>query len=111
MEWVSLMVEAASGERMEDYAKTHIFDPLGLKDLTMFPNKDMKARLSKMNHRSLKDGRLQEGIHWMQYALDMSTKQERESTWQNGGGNFFSSPADFCGKANKWKSFTPEVLR
>ncbi|OAP57940.1 hypothetical protein AYL99_08678 [Fonsecaea erecta] len=95
-EWVSLMIEAASGERMEAYVKKHISEPLGLKDISLFPNGNMKARLAQLSRRSLQNGRLEERPHFIQAVLDLNTADERERAFQNAAGGFFSSPADYC---------------
>ncbi|KIW87187.1 uncharacterized protein Z519_12298 [Cladophialophora bantiana CBS 173.52] len=95
-EWVSLMVELASGQRMEDYLRNNIFEPLGLENATLFPNEVMQQKLAKMNHRSSTDGSLKEGHHFMQSILDIANEDDKSSAFQNAAGGIFSRPVEYC---------------
>ena len=45
---IAAVIETVSGERYSDYLKAHIFDPLGITDLTCHPTEEQLARLSAM---------------------------------------------------------------
>ena len=40
------IVRRVSGERLDRYAKTHVFDPLGMKDTTFLPAENLRARIA-----------------------------------------------------------------
>jgi len=40
------IVRRVSGERLDRYAKTHIFDPLGMKDTTFLPSENLRGRIA-----------------------------------------------------------------
>jgi CubicO group peptidase (beta-lactamase class C family) len=90
------MVELVSGERMDDYMREHIFQPLGLKNITMYPNRSMQERIVKMNMRS-QDGTLNETEHYMPAATVLKTKSEKDEDFQNGAAGCFAQPTDCCG--------------
>ncbi|EXJ66151.1 uncharacterized protein A1O5_10767 [Cladophialophora psammophila CBS 110553] len=110
-EWVSLMVELASGQRMEDYLRNNIFEPLGLGNATLFPNEVMQKKLTKMNHRSPADGSLKEGRHFMQSILDIANEDDKSSAFQNAAGGIFARPVEYCGIINLLlQSFPTNVI-
>ena len=53
MDWAGLYVERVVGESLEDYMSKNIWGPLGIKDITFFPDAraDMKSRLVSMTLR------------------------------------------------------------
>jgi hypothetical protein len=73
------------------------FDPLKLRDTTLFACVDSKSRLAKMNYRSA-DGHLQEGHHFMQSSLNVYTQEDIDNAFHNGAGGCFATAEDFCGK-------------
>ncbi|HEV3141179.1 MAG TPA: exo-beta-N-acetylmuramidase NamZ domain-containing protein, partial [Vicinamibacterales bacterium] len=40
------IVRRVAGERLDRYAKTHVFDPLGMKDTSFLPSESMRARIA-----------------------------------------------------------------
>lgn len=46
LDWAGLLVERLTGETLESYMQKHIWTPLGIKDITFYPEKraDMKDR-------------------------------------------------------------------
>lgn len=58
LDWVGKVIEAASGQRLEEYFQQHIFGPLEMVDTTFTPTKDRRERLMPM-HARLPDGSLQ----------------------------------------------------
>src|SRR5438876_10280371 len=40
------IVRRVSGERLDRYAKAHVFDPLGMKDTTFLPAENLRARIA-----------------------------------------------------------------
>ncbi|MDT0634474.1 serine hydrolase domain-containing protein [Salinisphaera sp. W335] len=57
IDWVGRLVEAASGQRLGDYFREHIFEPLGMTDTAFTMSDDARARLATIHART-PDGRL-----------------------------------------------------
>jgi len=62
IDWAGVLVERATGLSLNDYVHQHIFRPLDLTNISMFPTKSMKAKLAYMNYRS-PDGQLHRRDH------------------------------------------------
>jgi len=45
------LIESVSGEKLEDYFRAHIFDPLGMSDTSYNVPKEKEGRLVPVNHR------------------------------------------------------------
>jgi CubicO group peptidase (beta-lactamase class C family) len=52
IDWAGVLVERVSGLRLNDYFQKHIFEPMGLKNINMFPTESMKKDLAYMHARS-----------------------------------------------------------
>ncbi|KAK6069066.1 beta-lactamase [Seiridium cupressi] len=60
LDWTGQLVEKLSGLTLEEYMKKHIWDPLGLKDITFWPDshlKDFRARRAAMSIRDSQTGK------------------------------------------------------
>lgn len=73
----------------------YIFEPLDIKDISMFPTESMKARLAHMNYRN-PDGTLSPNDHVNRRPLIISTDAEKEACLNSGGAGCFASPQDYC---------------
>jgi CubicO group peptidase (beta-lactamase class C family) len=84
IETLGRIVEIASGQTFDQFLKTRIFDPLGMKDTAFFPTDDRAARVVTLYER--KDGQLLkiETPGWL------ATK-----TLFSGGGGLWSTPDDY----------------
>jgi CubicO group peptidase (beta-lactamase class C family) len=56
LDWAGRVVEAASGQRLDEYFAEHIFEPLGMIDTTFLPSPEQAPRLTGMHQRT--DGKL-----------------------------------------------------
>lgn len=79
--------------------KKNIFEPLEIKDLSMFPTAEMKARLAYMNHRS-PDGVLRPRDHLLRLPLVVSGEEEKARCLNSGGAGLFGRPQEYCSKLN-----------
>jgi len=71
----------------------NIFEPLGLKDITMLPTQQMiSERLVQMHHRN-KNGSLRESDHIMVKALSSDTS----GVMHSGGAGCFATLSDYSG--------------
>lgn len=46
IDWAGVMVERVTNMSLNDYMKQHIFAPLGIKNISMFPTSEMKSHLA-----------------------------------------------------------------
>jgi len=58
IDWVGLIVEAISGQKLDAYVQHHIAGPLGMKDTTFMTSPDQRARQTSV-HQRVADGSLQ----------------------------------------------------
>lgn len=89
------IIEVVSGQSYESFLDERIFQPLGMKDTTFWPNDAQVARLAKAYAPDAEKMGLQETkISQLQFPL-----QQRENRFPMPGGGLFSTAADvtrFC---------------
>jgi CubicO group peptidase (beta-lactamase class C family) len=88
------IIEVVSGVSYTQFLQKRLFDPLGMKDTTFWPNKEQLTRLPKSYKPNLDKTNLEETtITQLQYPLDDSKRQPMPA------GGMFSTAADlvrFC---------------
>jgi len=84
-DYVGLAIEAASGERLEQYFHRHVLAPLGMKDTGFVLRPEQKQRLAAM-HQRMPDGRLQPIPFGMPETPEFFT----------GGGGLYSTALDYA---------------
>lgn len=84
---------------LNDYMRKNIFEPLAIKDMSMIPTAEMKARLAYMHHRS-PDGALHPRDHLMRIPLVVSGDEETARCFHSGGGGLFARPQEYCSKSH-----------
>ncbi|MBV8525234.1 MAG: beta-lactamase family protein [Acetobacteraceae bacterium] len=84
-DYVGLAIEAASGERLEQYFHRHVLAPLGMKDTGFVLRPEQKQRLAAM-HQRMPDGRLQPIPFAMPETPEFFT----------GGGGLYSTALDYA---------------
>lgn len=97
IDWAGQLVERATGLRLNDYFQQHIFQPMGLKHINMFPTDAMRADLAYMNQRA-PDGSLslRDDGHLNRRPLYATSKEEIAATFHQGGAGCFARPTDYC---------------
>lgn len=90
MDWAGIAVERVTGLRLGDYMQRHIFEPLGICDLTMVPSNEMKKRLVGMWQRN------QEG-HLSPHTPRLSRPlgPDAANSFHSGGAGLFGSTREF----------------
>lgn len=101
IDFAGLAVERATGMSLNDYCMKNIYQPLGLKNISMFPTAGMKKKLALMNHRK-PDGSLIARDHLVRKSLIVEEK-DVGSVFNSGGGGAFSKPSDYARKL-RWLS-------
>jgi len=97
IDWAGVLVERVSGLKLNDYFQKHIFGPMGIKNINMFPTPEMKKQLAWMHTRS-PDGKLSLSPygHPNKRPLVVQTKEEIDSTFHAGGAGCFAKPIEYC---------------
>ena len=94
IDFASLAVERATGMSLNDYFHKNIFEPLGLKSISLFPNEDMKKRLAYMNQRT-PSGVLIGREHLLRKPL-MAKSSEIKDILNSGGAGAFATATDYA---------------
>jgi CubicO group peptidase (beta-lactamase class C family) len=88
------IIEVVSGMPYEDFLQKRLFDPLGMKDTTFWPNKGQLTRLAKAYAANKeKNGLVETKIGQLKYPLDDRSRQPMPA------GGLFSTASDlarFC---------------
>ncbi|KAI4628468.1 hypothetical protein J4E83_003018 [Alternaria metachromatica] len=94
IDFAGLALERKTGMSLNDYCLKNIYEPLGLKNITMFPNEDMKKRLASMHQRN-HNGSLVERDHLLLKPLKASSN-EIGGILNSGGAGAFATPSDYA---------------
>lgn len=97
IDWAGIALERVTGEKLGEYMKKNIFEPLGIKNMAMIPTPEMKSKLAYMNHRE-NDGTLRPRDHLARLPAAVSSKEEAERCFNSGGGGMFAQPREYCSK-------------
>lgn len=80
---------------LNDYMTKNIFEPLGVKNVSMFPTPEMKSKLAFMNQRSY-DGVLRSRDHILRFPLVAKDEAEVSRCLNSGGAGLFAQPSEYC---------------
>ena len=83
-----------TGQKLNDYMRDNILQPLGIKDMSMIPTEEMKSKLAYMNHREY-DGTMRPRDHLMRAPLVLSSNEEA-GYFNSGGAGMFANPQEYC---------------
>ncbi|KAG6359671.1 hypothetical protein INS49_013194 [Diaporthe citri] len=95
IDWAGIALERVTGQKLNDYMKKSIFEPLGIKNMSMIPTPEMKSKMAYMNHRE-SDGTLRPRDHLARLPAAVSSKEEAERCFNSGGGGMFAQPREYC---------------
>ena len=95
LDWAGVLVERASGIKLNDYFQMNICEPLGLKHINLFPTEDMKRELVSMSTRNA-DGTITTSRNGHPYRrpLIVKTAEEAKTIFHSGGGGCFGRPIE-----------------
>ncbi|EEH39653.1 beta-lactamase family protein [Paracoccidioides lutzii Pb01] len=94
IDWAGIIVERITGVLLNDYFQKNIFEPLGLKNISMLPSEEMKANLAYMHSRNA-DGILMQRDHVYRRPLIANDKTETKGMLNSGGAGCFANPQDY----------------
>ncbi|KAF5010141.1 hypothetical protein FDECE_3687 [Fusarium decemcellulare] len=97
IDWAGVALQRVSGLTLNEYLTKHVFQPLGIKAMSMIPDRGMRSRLAYMNARD-PDGKLRPRDHLLRLPLVVNPddKAETASVFNSGGAGMFAKPQDYC---------------
>jgi len=95
IDWAGIVLERATGVRLNDYITKKIFEPLGLKNISFFPTKSMKEKLVGTNQRT-GDGTLFRQEPLLIAPVKAQSEEEINACFNSGGGGCFAKPQEYC---------------
>ena len=97
IDWAGHLVERVTGMSLNDYFLMHIFEPMGIKNINMFPTTQMKKDLVFLHVRD-RDGKLSlnENGHLNRRPLVVTAPEDIKATFNSGGAGCFGRPAEYC---------------
>ncbi|KAH6896636.1 beta-lactamase/transpeptidase-like protein [Thelonectria olida] len=97
LDWAGIALERATGLSLNGYMQKHMFQPLGLKNMSMIPSRAMREKLAYMHSRD-PDGTLQPRDHLLRLPLvvDPDNESETSGVFNSGGAGMFAKPQEYC---------------
>ncbi|KKK20812.1 hypothetical protein P175DRAFT_0510951 [Aspergillus ochraceoroseus IBT 24754] len=97
IDWAGLLVERVTGLSLNEYLKLTVFQPLGIQNMSMIPNAEMRRKLAHMHSRA-ENGTLRPRDHLLRAPLvvDLGNESEVEKIFNSGGAGMFAKPQEYC---------------
>lgn len=87
----------ASGLSLNDYFQKNIFEPLGLKNINMYPTPEMRKSFAYMQQTDA-NGSTMTRDHLYRRPLKAETDAEKKAIFNSGGAGCFARPVEYCRK-------------
>lgn len=94
IDWAGVLVERATGMILSDYIQQNIFNPLKIKNMSFFPNQEMKSHLAHM-HQRYPDGHLTTREHLLRRPLYENSDAQKKSIFNSAGAGLFAQPREY----------------
>lgn len=97
IDWAGVLVERVSGLSLNDYMQEHIFKPMGITHINMFPTDDMKSKLAYMHSRDPHTGKLKLAVdgHLNRSPLVAKTQEQKDAVFNSAGAGCFARPIQY----------------
>ena len=99
-DWLGLVVEKITGQRLGDYLQQHVYGPLGMNDSGFVPSAEQRARLLRVMQRQT-DGTLAPSVH------DLPATSE----WDAAGHGSYGTIQDYGRFVQAWLNDGAGVLQ
>ncbi|KAM0235060.1 hypothetical protein ACHAPO_005854 [Fusarium lateritium] len=96
IDWAGMAVERVSGLSLNNYLQKHVFQPLGITNMSMFPDESMRSKLAYMHQRD-PDGklRIRDHLQRLPLVIDPNNETEISSIFNSGGAGMFAQPQQY----------------
>jgi CubicO group peptidase (beta-lactamase class C family) len=95
IDWAGIVLERATGERLNDLIQKNICQPLNLKAITFLPGPEMISKLAYMHQRWPGNPRTETRDHIYRDPLIAESQAEKDRLFQSGGAGGFATPRDY----------------
>jgi len=95
IDWAGIVLERATGVKLNDWIQQNIMQPLGLKSINMFPTDDMKKNLAFMHQRWPEKDGSEERDHMYREPLIAKTEHEKKHIFHSGGAGAYAKPTEY----------------
>ncbi|KAK5126723.1 hypothetical protein LTR85_009657 [Meristemomyces frigidus] len=96
IDWAGIVLERATGVKLNDWIQQNIMQPLNLKAINMFPTDEMKKELAFMHQRWPGDSsKCEERDHIYREPLLAETDHEKKHIFHSGGAGAYAKPAEY----------------
>ena len=103
------MIERVSGMSLNDYFQKNIFQPLGIKNINMFPTPQMKNCLALMHQKD--NGRIRGRDHVFRRSL-ICEEDHIKDVYNSAGAGCFARPLECCGtESQKLACFNADMFQ
>lgn len=96
IDWAGIVLERATGIRLNDWIQKNICGPLSLDAINMLPTPEMKRELAYMHQRwPGSSGTPEVRDHMLREPLLAETAEEKDKIFHSGGAGAFAKPTDY----------------
>ena len=95
IDWAGIVLERATGVKLNDWIQQNIMEPLGLKNINMLPTAEMKKELAYMHQKWPGQSAAEERDHMYREPIVAETDHEKKHIFHSGGAGAFAKPAEY----------------
>lgn len=95
IDWAGIVLERASGVKLNDWIQKNIMQPLNLDAINMFPTDDMKKNLAYMHQRWPGSQASEERDHMYREPIIAETDEQKKNVFHSGGAGCFAKPVQY----------------
>lgn len=85
LDWAGIVLERATGTKLNDWIQKNVMQPLGLNSINMFPTPEMKKNLAYMHQRWPGSSAAEERDHIYREPILAETQEEKKAIFHSGG--------------------------
>ncbi|CAK1354673.1 Acyltransferase LovD [Cercospora beticola] len=95
IDWAGIVLERASGVKLNDWIQKNIMQPLNLDAINIFPTADMKKNLAYMHQRWPGSSASEERDHMYREPIIAETDEQKKNVFHSGGAGCFAKPVQY----------------
>ena len=95
IDWAGIVLERATGVKLNDWIQQNIMQPLKLEAINMLPTAEMKKELAFMHQKWPGKSEAEERDHMYREPIVAETDHEKKHIFNSGGAGCFAKPAEY----------------